>query len=246
GWGSSASITNLPGNIVKMAGWGNQGLLLDSSGRAYQRGPDNLGTANVNTDSAWQSGLTDIGAARYNHIALKAGAARVVGIANHNSLVVPAEAQANVQAVIAHGGSTQTAILSNNQVVMWGKNDSTQVVGLKNLVDAGSLPGVSVSRYAAGTAANAELVLSQTGTPAIRQFFSTQGYWSGLIDRDGKTWVWGNPANGLPTATVPAAMVSNVVQGAGGGNFALHRHLCFCRQHRHRPGEGRYGRRWVE
>ncbi|MFZ9874519.1 MAG: beta strand repeat-containing protein, partial [Candidatus Methylacidiphilales bacterium] len=80
GWGSSASIGSLPGNIVKMAGWGNQGLLLDSAGRAYQRGPDNLGTANVNSDSAWQSGLTDIGAARYNHIALKAGAARVVGI----------------------------------------------------------------------------------------------------------------------------------------------------------------------
>ncbi|NBR63894.1 MAG: hypothetical protein EBT77_06260 [Verrucomicrobia bacterium] len=219
GWGSSASIANLPGNIVKMAGWGNQGLLLDSSGRAYQRGPDNSGTANVNSDSAWQSGLTDIGAARYNHIAVKAGAARVVGISNHNSLVVPTEAQANVQSVISHGGSTQTAILSNNQVVMWGKNDSTQVVGLKNLVDAGSLPGVSVSRYTAGTAANAELVLSQTGTPAIRRFFATQGYWTGLIDKDGKIWAWGNAST--PTAAVPVAMASKVVQAVGGGNFAL-------------------------
>ncbi|MEY2851955.1 MAG: hypothetical protein RL549_654, partial [Verrucomicrobiota bacterium] len=152
GWGSSASIGSLPGNIVKMAGWGNQGLLLDSAGRAYQRGPDNLGTANVNTDSNWQSGVTDIGAARYNHIAVKAGAARVVGIVNHNSLVVPAEAQANVQSVIAHGGSTQTAILSNNQVVMWGKADSEQISGLRTIVQAGSLSGVTVTRTTSGTA----------------------------------------------------------------------------------------------
>jgi alpha-tubulin suppressor-like RCC1 family protein len=223
GWGSSASIGSLPGNIVKMAGWGNQGLLLDSSGRAYQRGPDNLGTASVNSDSAWQSGLTDIGAARYNHIALKAGAARVVGIVNHNSLVVPAEAQANVQSVIAHGGSTLTATLSNNQVVIWGKADSGQISGLRNIVQAGSLPGVSVTRANSGTANSGweELVLSQSGSPSIRKFFPTQSYWSGLIDKDGKVWVWGNPANGLPTATVPAAMTANVVQAVGGGNFAL-------------------------
>ncbi|NBQ65427.1 MAG: hypothetical protein EBT95_07850 [Verrucomicrobia bacterium] len=102
---------------------------------------------------------------------------------------------------------------------MWGKNDSTQVVGLKNLVDAGSLPGVSVSRYTAGTAANAELVLSQTGTPAIRRLFATQGYWTGLIDKDGKIWAWGNAST--PTAAVPVAMASKVVQAVGGGNFAL-------------------------
>jgi hypothetical protein len=223
GWGSSASTSSLPGNIVKMAGWGNQGLLLDSSGRAYQRGPDNLGTASVNSDSAWQSGLTDIGAARYNHIALKAGAALVVGIVNHNSLVVPAEAQANVQSVIVHGGSTLTATLSNNQVVIWGKADSGQISGLRNIVQAGSLPGVSVTRTNSGTANSGweELVLSQSGTPSIRKFFPTQSYWSGLIDKDGKVWVWGNPANGLPTATVPAAMTANVVQAVGGGNFAL-------------------------
>jgi autotransporter-associated beta strand protein len=223
GWGSSASITNLPGNIVKMAGWGNQGLLLDSSGRAYQRGPNNLGTANVNTDSNWQSGVTDIGAARYNHLAVQAGVARVVGIANHNSLVVPTEAQANVKSVIAHGGSTQTAILSNNQVVMWGKADSGQISGLRTIVQAGSLPGVSVTRATSGTGNFGweELVLSQSGSPAIRKFFPTQSYWSGLIDKDGKIWAWGNPANGLPTAAVPAAMAANVVQAVGGGNFAL-------------------------
>ncbi|KRP32469.1 MAG: hypothetical protein ABS33_06455, partial [Verrucomicrobia subdivision 6 bacterium BACL9 MAG-120924-bin69] len=220
-WGDSRNLTNLPSNnIIKIVAGRDQGLLLDSTGKVTQRGPNNSGTANVNTDSNWQSGVTDIGAAIYNHIALKNGAAIVTGIANHNARVVPTEAASNVKSVYAHGGSTLTAILSNNQIVMWGKNDTVQVVGLKNLVDAGSLPGVTVTRYATGTQNDAQLVLSQSNDPTIRKFFSTHGYWTGLLDRDGKLHAWG-ASWAVPNSPVPAAMASNVVAAAGGENFAL-------------------------
>ena len=225
-WGNSANTTNLPGNIVKMSAQGDQGLLLDANGHGYQRGLNKgPGTANVNTDSNWTNGLTDIGAAGYHHIAAKGGAVKVAGSTSLNGVTtIPSEANSNVRSVFAHGASTVGAILSNNQIVMWGKSDTFQVSGLRNLVTNNSFTtNTTVVRYTNLPGSCDQLVLNQGTNPAIRRFFPTQSYWTGLLDHNGKAWAWGSASAGAqaPTNSAPASMATNVIQASGGQDFVL-------------------------